>query len=310
MANLKVRLPIPHGELILKNPIMSAAGTFGYAVEYKEMVDLNRLGAIVPNSMSLTDGQPSTAKRFYQTEHGFISSFGANNLSYKTFLNEFLPCLPYETTPVFLDLKAYDLEELEEFVSILSEVSGLAGLEINLNCPYGNPSVPSYWKTPEKLEEMVVKVKAAARDKVLWFKAPTAEYPTDEIVSIVQENGGDAFVSFNALGGYSIDINTRKFRCGNWGGGGYSGPGMKPYALMCAHNSSKNAKIPIIGGGGIVCAADILEYIMAGAHAVQIGSANLMRPDFMERLLEELEALMEQMGIDSLDEIRGCAKYS
>lgn len=310
MANLNVRLPIPHGELVLKNPIMSAAGTFGYAAEYEKAVNLKHLGAIVPNSMAITDGQPSTAKRFYQSEHGFISSFGANNLPYQTFLDEILPRLPYEETPVFLDLKAYDLDELTEFVYILSEVKELAGLEINLNCPYGNPSVPSYWKTRESLEEMVRKVKAAAGDKILWFKAPTAEYPPDEIVSIVQENGGDAFVSFNAIGGYAIDIHTRKFRCGNWGGGGYSGPGIKPYALMCAHNSSKHAKIPVIGGGGIVCAADVLEYIMAGAHAVQIGSANLMRPDFMERLLEELEALMDQMNIKSLDEIRGCAKYS
>lgn len=307
--NLKVTLPTSQGELVLKNPIMSAAGTFGYAIEYEKAMDLKRLGAIVPNSMALTDGQPSTARRFYQSDYGFISSFGANNISYKTFIHEILPRLPYETTPVFIDIKAYDLEELTEFVSILSEVKELAGMEINLNCPYGNFAVPSYWKNEEQLKEMVRKVKAAAGSKILWFKAPTAEYPVQQVVSAVQDNGGDAFVSFNALGGYSVDIETRKFRCGSFGGGGYSGPGIKPYAMMCAHNSSKAAKIPVIGGGGIVCARDVLEYIMAGAHAVQIGSANLMSPDFMERLIEELQELMDKMHIESLDEIRGCAEY-
>lgn len=307
--NLKVTLPTPQGDLVLKNPIMSAAGTFGYAIEYEKAMNLNCLGAIVPNSMALTDGEPSTARRFYQSDYGFISSFGANNISYKTFIHEILPRLPYETTPVFIDIKAYDLEELTEFVSILSEVKELAGMEINLNCPYGNFAVPSYWKNEEQLIEMVRRVKAAAGDKILWFKAPTAEYPVQQIVSAVQENGGDAFVSFNAIGGYAVNIETRKFWCGSGGGGGYSGPGIKPYALMCAHNSSKAAKIPVIGGGGIICARDVLEYIMAGAHAVQIGSANLMRPDFMERLIEELQELMDKMHIVSLDEIRGCAEY-
>lgn len=307
--NLNVTLPTPHGDLVLKNPIMPAAGTFGYAIEFEKAMDLSCLGAIVPNSMAITEGQPSPARRFYQSDYGFISSFGANNISYKTFIHEILPRLPYETTPVFIDIKAYDLKELTEFVAILSEVKELAGMEINLNCPYGNFAVPSYWKDMEQLKEMVQKVKAAAGDKILWFKAPTAEYPVQQIVSVVQDHGGDAFVSFNAIGGYAVDIETRKFRCGSGGGGGYSGPGIKPYAMMCAHNSSKAAKIPVIGGGGITCARDVLEYIMAGAHAVQIGSANLMRPDFMERLIEELYELMEKMGIESLDEIRGCAEY-
>ncbi|PXX52429.1 dihydroorotate dehydrogenase (NAD+) catalytic subunit [Hungatella effluvii] len=307
--NLNVTLPTPHGDLVLKNPIMPAAGTFGYAIEYEKAMNLNCLGAIVPNSMAITEGQPSTARRFYQSDYGFISSFGANNISYKTFIHEILPRLPYETTPVFIDIKAYDLNELTEFVSILSEVKELAGMEINLNCPYGNFAVPSYWKDMEQLKEMVLKVKAAAGDKILWFKAPTAEYPVQQIVSVVQDHGGDAFVSFNAIGGYAVDIETRKFRSGSGGGGGYSGPGIKPYAMMCAHNSSKAAKIPVIGGGGITCARDVLEYIMAGAHAVQIGSANLMRPDFMERLIEELYELMDKMKIDSLDGIRGCAEY-
>lgn len=309
MANLKVTLPTPQGDLVLKNPIMSAAGTFGYAIEFEKAMNLECLGAIVPNSMSLTDGQPSQAKRFYQADYGFISSFGANNISYKTFIREILPRLPYETTPVFMDLKAFDMNEMEEFVAILSEVRELAGLEINLNCPYGNMAVPSYWKNIDQVTELIIRTKKAAGDKILWFKAPTAEYPVNEIVAAVQENGGDAFISFNALGGYAIDIETRKFRCGSWGGGGYSGPALKPYAIMCTHNSSKNTKIPVIGSGGIVCAKDVIEHIMAGAHAVQVGSANLMRPDFMARLIEELEALMDQMHIESLDEIRGCAKY-
>ena len=308
--NLQVTLPTAHGDLVLKNPIMSAAGAFGYAIEYGKFMDLNCLGAIVPNSMAKSDGAPSSAKRFYQSDYGFISSFGSNNMPYRKFLTEVLPELPWQTTPVFMDLKAYDLEELVDFVSELSEVPELTGLEINFNCPYGNWAVPSYWKSPDTMAEMVRRVKAAAGKKVLWFKAPTAEYDRPGTVSIVEQYGGDAFVSFNAIGGYAIDIETRKFRCGSFGGGGYSGPGVKPYAMMCAHDCAKVKKLPVIGGGGITCARDVLEYIMAGAHAVQIGSANLMQPDFMARLIDELQELMLKMGIESLDEIRGCATYT
>lgn len=159
LDEFNVTLPTPHGDLVLKNPIMPAAGTFGYAIDNEKAMDLSCLGAIVPNSMAITEGQPSTARRFYQSDYGFISSFGANNISYKTFIHEILPRLPYETTPVFIDIKAYDLKELTEFVAILSEVKELAGMEINLNCPYGNFAVPSYWKDMEQLKEMVQKVK-------------------------------------------------------------------------------------------------------------------------------------------------------
>lgn len=307
--NLQVTLPTPKGYMVLKNPIMSAAGTFGYALEYAKCMDLSRLGAIVPNSMALTDGSPSTNTRFYQSDFGFISSFGPNNLSYQTFIHEILPQLPWKSTPVIMDLKAYDLEELEKFVSILSEVKELSGLEINLNCPYGNFAIPSYWKNSDTLTGMVRRVRAAAGAMPLWFKAPTAEYSRGTVVPIVRDNGGDTFISFNAIGGYAVDIESRKFRCGGFGGGGYSGPGVKPVAMQFAHDSVKAGNIPIIGGGGITCARDVLEYIMAGCHAVQIGSANLMQPDFMVRLIDELQELMLSMGIESLDEIRGCATY-
>lgn len=305
---LQVALNSSNGtQIVLKNPIMSAAGTFGHGIEFSEALDLRRLGAIVTNSFAITEGSPSPAKRFYRAEYGLISSFGANNMPYQRFLKEILPRLPHEETPVIMNLKAFDINEMAEFVSILSNVEELAAIEVNLNCPYGNMAVPSYWKRPETLESLLQTVRHAAGKKPLWIKAPTAEYPFAEVVRAAARCGADAFVSYNALGGCAIDVATRKYRSGTFGGGGYSGPGLKPYAVSCTRACASAGGIPIIGAGGIVSADDVLEHIMAGAHAVQVGSANLMRPDIMVRLIDALEARMDELNIADLREIRGCA---
>ena len=266
---------------------------------------MKRLGAIVTNSFSIKAGSPSPARRFYQDDYGFVSSFGANNMPYKRFLAEILPRLPHETTPVIMDLKAWDMEEMAEFVAILSEVEELAAIEVNLNCPYGNMAVPSYWKDPATLDALLAKVRAAAGQKPLWIKAPTAEYPFADVVRAARKNGADAFVSFNALGGCAIDVATRQYRSGTFGGGGYSGPGLKPYALSCARACAGVAGIPVIAAGGITRVDDVLEYLLAGAHAVQVGSANLMLPDVMIRLIDGLEVRMEELGAADLDAVRG-----
>lgn len=301
--DLSVRIPTANGPFVLKNPLMPAAATLGNNIEYRDWIDLNRLGALIPNSLAITTGAPSLKQKFITTEYGLFGSFGRNNMSAEEYGRDVLPHLPWKTTPVIINTKAGDMDEMAELAAILGAMEGVAAIEVNLNCPYaGTSPTGPYWKTPPKLVEMLRKVRAAAPKKVIIAKVPTGTSPVDEITKYCAEGGADIVVSFNGTNGAAVDIYSRRFKSG--GGGG---PGFKPFGLSACRRCAKAADIPIIGAGGIACAEDVLEYIMAGAWAVQVGSVNFTRPDFMVRLLEDLEALMEKLGIESLEEIRGCA---
>lgn len=304
--DLSVRIPMGNGEFRMKNPVMPAAATFGNLVEYKEIVDLERLGAMLPNSLSVRQGSPSKARKFHADDRGIISSFSLNNITVREFVQELLPELPFEATPVVVDLKGYDKEEMWQAAEEAAAAYGVAAIEVNLNCPYGHPGAKPYWKDLKELEELVRGVKQVSAGKPVFAKTATSEVPLGEVIHACADGGADAFVSFNGLsGGCGIDIRNRCFQCGGGGMGGYSGPGVKPYALGRTVNAVKCRRLPVIGAGGITCASDILEFIMAGAYAVQVGSANLKRPDAMFRMLEDLECLMEELGIENFDEIRG-----
>lgn len=301
--DLSVRISTSKGPFVLKNPLMPAAANLGNNIEHASWFDLNRLGALVPNSIAISTGAPSTKQKFILTDYGLFGSFGLNNMSAAEYGRDVLPHLPYKTTPVIVNTKAKDMDEMAELASILNAMEGIAAIEINLNCPYaGTSPTGPYWKTPHKLIEMIRKVKSAAPDKVIFVKVPTSSAPVEDIAMASAEAGADGITSFNGTNGGSVNIYTRKYR--NGGGGG---PGIKPLGLAACRRCAAAADIPVIGAGGITCAEDVLEYIMAGAWAVQVGSANFTRPDFMVRLLEDLEVLVEKLGIESLDEIRGCA---
>lgn len=304
--SLQVSIPTSQGTWELKNPIMPAAATFGNIIEYKDLVDLTRLGALIPNSLSTREGAPAKAKKFYAAECGVISSFSLNNMTVEQFVSTVLPELPYRATPIVVDLKAYDMDEMRIAVEQAAAAEGISAIEINLNCPYGHPGAAPYWKNRQDLEELIKISRKAAGNKVLIVKTATSEVPLGDVINISADNGADMFVSFNGIsGGCSIDIHTRAFQCGGGGMGGYSGPGLKPYAMGRAVSAAKINRLPIIAAGGITKAEDVIEYTMAGAYAVQIGAANLMTPDAMIQILEDLEVLMATLGIKSLDEIRG-----
>lgn len=155
---------------------------------------------------------------------------------------------------------------------------------------------------------MIRGVRGAAGEKLLIIKVPTTMVDVEDIAAIARECGADGFTSFGALTGCAIDVHSREFRCGNSGSGGYCGPGLKPLALWSCSRVHKAVDIPIFSAGGVTNADDVIEHIMAGAWMVQVGSANLTRPDFMPRLIESLDRRLDELGIRSLDEIRGCVK--
>lgn len=218
-----------------------------------------------------------------------------------TFIREVLPLLPEGSAPVIIDIKARSIEEMAESVALAAKEEKIMAVEINLNCPYASPQ-PPYYQNPEMFKKLILEARKAAGEKLLIAKAPGGIYPMAPMAQVLEDGGVDMFVPFNCVDGCAVDIRTRKVQ-----GGGYFGPGIKPLALSRLREAASVFHIPVIGAGGITCAEDVMEYIMLGAFAVQVGSANLTRPDFMMGLLKDLERLTEELGIKSLDEIRGCA---
>ena len=304
--NMKVTIPSSIGNIELKNPLMPAAATLGNLIEHARYFDLNELGAMLPNSMFIDSGTPTTAKKICKTDHGFISALSKNNMSIFEFQKDIVPHLPWQTTPLIIDMKAIDKFQMEKLAAAIQSMDEITGIEINLNCPYG-PGTP-YWKNPEELKDLTARVRAAAPDKWLIAKVPGGDIPVEEIAAACEAGGADAITSYSSLNGAEIDIYTGTYRCGGGGSGGFSGPAFKPVGLLMCRRAVSAVSIPVIGIGGISRAEDVIEYIMAGAYAVQVGSANLSRPDFMHQLLGELKALMEKMGIESFDQIRGIAR--
>ncbi len=298
--DMKVSCKLGNKIFTLPNPIMSAPGSYGNAIEYSNLDDLSKLGAIIPNSMMISDGQPSVNNKFMRTPCGYISAFGPNNISLARFINEVLDKLPQDV-PVIVDLKSRNMEEMAEMTATAAKSTRITAVEINLNCPYASPE-PPYWLDRTKLERLLRMVKDQAGEKPVIAKGPGGLYSLPDMIGALQAAGVDMFVPFNCISGMQIDIHT-----GAQFGGGYFGPGIKPVGIAICRQASSIGDIPVIGAGGITSAADVIEYIMAGAFAVQVGSANLSRPDFLGRLVADLESLMEQMGIKSLDEIRGSA---
>lgn len=284
----------------LRNPVMPGPGSYGNITEFAKYEDLSRIGALVPNSMMITDGSPSVNNKFVHAPWGYLSAFGPNNISLKTFSREILRELPPDV-PVIVDLKSRNMEDMGEMAAFAAGIDQIAAIEVNLNCPYAAPG-PAYWQDANQLGKLMRIVKDNAGGKPVIAKGPGGLYPLAPMIPVLEDAGTDLFVPFNCLDGLSVNIHSRTTQ-----GGGYFGPGIKPVGLSRCKEAVSLSKMPIIGAGGITCAADVLEYIMVGAFAVQIGSANLTRPDFLGRLLDELETLMAELGISSLDEIRGVA---
>lgn len=298
--DLQVSCTLSGRRFTLQNPIMPAPGSYGNVIEFANYEDLTRLGALIPNSMLSTDGSPSINNKFACVPCGFLSAFGPNNISLQTFIDTVLDQLP-DGVPVIVDLKSRSMEEMAELAALAARTPKIAAIEVNLTCPYG-VSGPAYWQDPVELKKLLRMARESAGNKPLIAKGAGGLYPLAPVIHALEETGVDMFVPFNCISGLAVDVYSRTTQ-----GGGYFGPGIKPIGLSICKEAASLTKMPVIGAGGITCAKDVLEYIMAGAFAVQVGSANLTRPDFMGRLLDDLAALMQELGIKSLNEVRGVA---
>jgi dihydroorotate dehydrogenase (NAD+) catalytic subunit len=291
------------GDLTLKNPIITASGTFGYGLEFMRYGDLADLGGICLKGISLQPRQGNPVPRIAETSCGMLNAIGLQNVGVETFLKEKLPYLPARTT-IIANLYAQSAAEFGELAAIFSGQDKIAALEVNISCPNVREGGVQFGQNPDMAAQVTEAVKRRAGDKPVMVKLSPNVTDVTAIAKAVESAGADMISLINTLSGMAVDIRTRKSRLANIVGG-LSGPAIKPVALRMVHQVVQAVNIPVIGMGGIASAEDVLEFILVGAHAVQVGTYNFMRPDNAFRLVDEVRRLAESLGITSWENFRG-----
>ncbi len=304
--NLSVELA-PHNErgLLLANPVMTAAGTVGYGTEYAKIVDIERLGAIVSKGTTLSPRPGNPQPRLAETASGLLNSVGLQNIGIDALIREKAPIWATWRVPVVVNIAGESIEEYAELARRLEGVAGVSGIEVNISCPNVAWGGMDFGKSPEMAAEVTAAVKSQTSLPVIVKLTPNV---TDiaQIALAVCQAGADALSLINTVVGMAIDITKRKPFLGGITGG-LSGPAIKPIALYMVYQVSQAVKIPIIGCGGVSSAEDALEFIMAGATAVQIGTANLVNPNAAFEVLEGMERFMEREAVEDIAQLVGVA---
>ncbi|MBI5892214.1 MAG: dihydroorotate dehydrogenase [Deltaproteobacteria bacterium] len=299
--NLSVNIAGIH----LKNPVMTASGTFGYGEEYSPYVDLNKLGAIIVKGLSLKPRQGNPCPRIVETPAGMLNAIGLQNVGVDVFIKEKLPFLKKYNAPVIANIFGQGIDEYTEVAKRL-DGTGIAGIEINISCPNVKKGGIVFGTNPKEAAKVVRAVKKAASLPIITKLSPNV---TDIkiMARAVEDAGSDAISLINTITGMAIDVEKRKPKLANITGG-LSGPAIRPIAVRMVWETSKVVKIPIIGIGGIMTANDALEFIIAGAKAVQIGTANFVEPDVTIKILKGIEDYCERHRIKNLMELIGSLK--
>ncbi len=286
-ASGAVDLSVNVGALRLANPIIAASGTFGYGVEFAHLVNLSRLGGIVVKGISLEPMAGAPAPRVCETPSGMLNAIGLQNIGVRAFIAEKLPLLRTCGTAVIANVFGYTIEDYVGVIRVLEEAEGLAAYELNISCPNISHGGIQFGSDPQMVTEVVAAAREAAH-KPLWVKLSPNVTDIASIARAAEASGADALTVANTYQGMSVDIETRKSRLGRVTGG-VSGPAIKPLTLRLAYEASRVVKIPIIGLGGIEKAEDVMEYMVVGATAVQVGTANFSNPKACEDLVSALE---------------------
>jgi len=304
LPKLRIQLAPHHPKgLILDNPVMTAAGTFGYGTEYSELVDIQRLGAIICKGTTLMPRKGNPQPRIVETTCGLLNSVGLENIGVDALVKDKAPIWAGWRVPVIVNVAGETFDEYIQVVTKLEGIPGVSGIELNISCPNISAGGLEFGVNPELAAELTSVVKTATSLPLMVKLSPNV---TDirEIALAVEGAGADAISLINTVRGMAIDINERRPCLGNIIGG-LSGPAIKPIALYMVHETAKNVRIPVIGCGGISCAEDALEFIMAGASAVQIGTANLTNPGVSLAVLQGIKDFMKQEGIEDLTRLVG-----
>jgi dihydroorotate dehydrogenase (NAD+) catalytic subunit len=298
-----VDLSVEVGALHLANPVIAASGTFGYGIEFAELTDLNRLGAIVIKGLSLEPMEGAPAPRLAPTAAGMINAVGLQNVGVRRFISEKLPALRAYRVPIVANVFGRTAEEYTEVVRHLEGAEGLAAYELNISCPNVACGGIQFGSNPQMAAQVVAGARGASH-RPLWVKLSPNVPDIGAIAKAAEEAGGDALTVANTYPAMSIDFRTRRSRIGN-PTGGLSGRAIKPITLRLVYEASRSVAIPVIGLGGIETAEDLLEYVVAGASAVQVGTATFADPNACARIISELERLCTSEKIHSIKDLRG-----
>jgi len=292
--------------LFLDNPVMTASGTFGYGTEYSQLFDIQRLGAIICKGTTLKPREGNPQPRLVETASGVINSIGLQNIGVKALIKEKAPVWAGWRVPVIVNIAGDTVEEYGKLAQELDGVEGIRGIEVNISCPNVKAGGAAFGADAKSAAAVTKAVRAATSLPVMVKLTPNA----GDIVGVaraVVDAGADAVSLINSVKGMAIDIKTRRPTIGNVTGG-LSGPAIKPLALALVYEVAGAVKVPVIGCGGIANAQDALEFIMAGASAIQVGSATYSNPRASLDVLEGIERFMEKEGIKKLGEIIGAAR--
>lgn len=305
----KPRLEVEVGGIRMKNPVMTASGTFGYGEEFSPFIDLDKLGAIVLKGITLKPKRGNPPPRIIETSSGILNAIGLQNVGVEVLINKKLPYLQKFTTPVIINISGNTLEEYVELARKLDNISqekGIAGLEINISCPNVQKG-GIVWGTEAQLTYKVVNNIRKVTTLPLIVKLSPNVTDIKVIAQAAEEAGADVLSLINTLVGMAVDVSLRRPKLANISGG-LSGPAVKPVALWMVWQVFQTVNIPIIGMGGIMKAEDALEFIIAGARAVSIGTANLVNPKAAIEIIKGIEEYLVENKIKDINELVGSLK--
>ena len=276
----------------LRNPVIAASGTFAYGVEFAAQVNWNEIGGLVVKGLSREPIEGNPAPRVYETEAGMINSIGLQNIGVRAFVKDKLPALAKLDTAIFANVFGYRIEDYVEVVRVLNDHDGLAGYELNVSCPNTAHGGIYFSSDPDLLAEVVGAVKQVARRPVIVKLSPNVS-AIEPLARAAQAGGADALSLINTLIALAIDARTRRSRIGA-GFGGLSGPAIKPVALRFVCQAARAVSLPVIGLGGIATGEDAAEFLVAGASAVQVGTATFWDPGSPARIARELGRFLKR----------------
>ena len=300
---MKIQMGVDIGGLKLKNPVMTASGTFGYGEEYTSYLDLNRLGAIIVKGLSLDPREGNPPPRIMETVSGMLNAVGLQNVGVKVFVDDKLPLLRSVDSAVIANIFGETVDEYSNVAAILDNAEGVDALEVNISCPNVKKGGLTFGSDPVLAGEVTSAVKAATSLPVIVKLTPNVTDIT-EIARAVEAAGADSLSLINTITGMSVDIEKKIPNLKNITGG-LSGPAIKPVALRMVWEVVNTVSIPVVGVGGIMNARDALEFLIVGAQAVQVGTANFLNPGVCSDIIDDMRRYMSERGINDIHDLIG-----
>ncbi|MBP6662359.1 MAG: dihydroorotate dehydrogenase [Paludibacter sp.] len=299
MANLDIKI----GKLQLKNPVMTASGTFGYGTEYSDFMDISRIGGIIVKGTTLRDRQGNQYPRMAETPSGMLNAVGLQNKGVDYFINHIYPTLKDIDTNILVNLSGSTIEDYVEAAERLNELEKIPGIELNISCPNVKEGGMAFGTSCLSAAQVVREVRRVYKNDMMVKLSPNVT-DISEIALAVEAEGADSVSLINTLLGMAINAETRKPYLSTITGG-LSGPAVKPVALRMVWQVANAVKIPVVGMGGIMNTADAIEFILAGASAIQIGTANFIDPTITGKVIDGIDDYLNRHGYSSINDIIG-----